>query len=85
MLCKLRVVKLGKSSVTYQVGIFEVSVDSASKSTQGKKAAVVTQSTHVFVDRVSRRPVKVLPDSIRNGLEKLKIEEFVLKEGNSKL
>lgn len=52
MLCKLRVVKLGKSSVTYQVGIFEVSVDSASKSTQGKKAAVVTQSTHVFVDRV---------------------------------
>ena len=45
----LRVVKLGKSSVLYEVGIFE----------QGhEEARAVGGFIHVFVDQVGRRPAK---------------------------
>ncbi|SNX84212.1 related to thioesterase [Melanopsichium pennsylvanicum] len=60
----LRLIKLGKSSVTYQVSIAE----------QGKltSAALIT-STHVFVNRVSRRPVTI-PNITRDGLAKLVVD-----------
>lgn len=61
----LRVVKLGKSSVTYQVSIGEERA--------GETAALIT-STHVFVDRVSRRPVP-MPAPLKDGLEKLLVEQ----------
>jgi len=57
----LRVNKLGTSSVTYEVGIFEEGVE-------GVKA--VGGFTHVFCDSVHRRPVKLL-GAYREGLEKL--------------
>jgi len=77
MRCKLKVVKLGTSSVTYQIGIFEISSPSTSISTSssGLKAAVITQATHVFVDRVTRRPVKKMPATLLNGLEKLEFKD----------
>lgn len=60
----LRVVKLGKSSVTYQVSIAEE---------RAEVAALIT-STHVFVDRYTRRPV-TMPGSVRGPLGKLLVEQ----------
>jgi acyl-CoA thioester hydrolase len=60
----LRVAKLGRSSVTYEVGIF----------TRGEDAAAAEGSfVHVFVDRVGRKSVPI-PDSIRSALARLVIE-----------
>lgn len=55
----LRVVYLGRSSVTYEVGFFSENED---------KAKAVGGYTHVFVDRVSRRPIKQMSGSLRAGL-----------------
>jgi acyl-CoA thioester hydrolase len=43
----LRVKKLGKSSVTYEIGVFERGVEDVK---------AVGEFVHVFVDRESRRP-----------------------------
>jgi acyl-CoA thioester hydrolase len=61
----LRVVKLGKSSVTYEVGVFEGGDDDS-----GKDVAAVGGYTHVFVDRESRKSTEMGGD-IRKGLTKL--------------
>lgn len=53
--------RLGTSSVTYRIGIFDVG--SAEPSAQGR-------FTHVYVDRESRRPVS-LPPEWRAALERL--------------
>ncbi|KAF7980769.1 hypothetical protein HWV62_36819 [Athelia sp. TMB] len=59
----LKVTKLGKSSVTYEVGVFE----------EGKKApAAVGGYTHVFVDNKSRKSATIGHEA-RAGLEKLAI------------
>ena len=65
----LRVTKLGKSSVQYEVGIREEGENGSGQ------AAVVTHATHVFVERHGRRPVKVMPRMLREGLEKLLVEQ----------
>lgn len=57
----LRVSKLGKSSVTYEVGVFEEGVESV---------AAVGGYTHVFVGRANRKTVNMSRE-IREGLEKL--------------
>ncbi|KAL1973039.1 hypothetical protein VTN31DRAFT_6581 [Thermomyces dupontii] len=63
----LRVVRLGSSSVTYEVGVFERG-DDAVKAVGG--------FTHVFVDRDTRRPVRGgMHESIRNGLKKLVVSD----------
>ncbi|MBE2969420.1 acyl-CoA thioesterase [Burkholderia cepacia] len=57
----LRVVKLGTSSVRYEVGLFA----------QGDAApAAQGHFVHVYVDRGTRRPVP-LPDALRAALEPL--------------
>lgn len=62
----LRVNKLGKSSVTYEVGLFEKHVD-------GVKA--VGEFVHVFVDRLTLRPnANGMNDELRNGLQKLLVK-----------
>lgn len=58
----LRIVKLGRSSVTYRVGIFEG---------DKQQASVVGGFTHVFVDPVERRPVKGLPEEMLSGMRQL--------------
>jgi len=58
----LRVARLGSSSVRYEVGIFRN--DEALASAQG-------HFIHVYVDRVSRRPV-VLPKELRTALNVLR-------------
>ena len=59
----LRVKKLGKSSVTYEVGVFE----------RGKEdVRAVGGYTHVFVEMETRRPATGgMSEGIRKGLEKL--------------
>ncbi|EFR04812.1 thioesterase [Nannizzia gypsea CBS 118893] len=62
----LRVVKLGKSSVTYEVGVFK----------QGEEAVkVVGGFTHVFVEKKDMKPTSAgMKSEIRKGLERLLVE-----------
>ena len=63
----LRVSKLGKSSVTYEVGVFERGADDV---------RAVGGFTHVFVDRVKNRPAtQGMPAKARAGLEKILAKE----------
>ena len=58
----LRVGKLGNSSVRYEIGIFR----------QGDPApAAAGHFVHVYVDRVTRRPVPV-PDTMRRALSAIR-------------
>ena len=57
----LRVAKIGRSSVRYEVGIFRAGEDIA---------AAQGHFVHVFVDRVTRRPVD-LPEQMRAALTRL--------------
>ncbi|MFK8331079.1 acyl-CoA thioesterase [Pseudomonas sp. BJa5] len=59
----LRVARLGTSSVRYEVGLF--ANDSGQASAQG-------HFVHVYVDRLSRRPVP-LPHRLRQALETLEV------------
>ncbi len=63
----LRVNKLGKSSVTYEVALFEKGV---------KEVKSVGEFVHVFVDRETGRPTASgMNESLRNGLEKILVRE----------
>jgi acyl-CoA thioester hydrolase len=57
----LRIGKIGRSSVRYEVGIFR---------SGHRSAAAQGHFVHVFVDRGSRRPVD-LPDRMRTALTRL--------------
>ncbi len=57
----LRVVRLGHSSVAYEIALFRTGDDDA---------AATGRFVHVWVDRATRRPVGV-PDSIRDALRPL--------------
>jgi acyl-CoA thioester hydrolase len=57
----LRVAKLGKSSVTYELGIFAAG---------SPDLCAIGSFVHVFVDRATRRPVPI-PDRVRAALERL--------------
>jgi len=63
----LRTVKMGKSSVMYEVGFFE----------QGsEQVKAVGGFTHVFVEQNGRRPSKDgMETSVRDGLEKILSKE----------
>jgi acyl-CoA thioester hydrolase len=60
----LAVTRLGKSSVTYRLAIFEEPADAV---------AAVGHWVHVYVDRTTRKPVPI-PDAIRALLEKARVE-----------
>jgi len=61
----LRVNKLGKSSVTYEIGVFE-------RGTEEVKA--VGGFVHVFVERETMKPgTKGIGDDIRKGLEAIAV------------
>lgn len=68
----LRVNKLGKSSVTYEVGVFEEGKDTP---------AAVGGYTHVFVESQSRKSTAMGKDT-KDGLQKLCIDRDRI---NSKL
>ncbi|KAK7530927.1 HotDog domain-containing protein [Phyllosticta citribraziliensis] len=59
----LRVNKLGKSSVTYEIGVFERGEDAV---------RAVGEFVHVFVEREGRKPGKMgMGDDLRRGLERI--------------
>jgi acyl-CoA thioester hydrolase len=58
----LSITKVGKSSVTYRVGIFQA---------DESLACVVGGFTHVFVDPVHRKPVSKLPDQFLDGVRNI--------------
>ena len=60
----LAVTRLGNSSVTYRLAIFEEPADAV---------AAVGHWVHVYVDRATRRPVPI-PDTIRALLEKARVD-----------
>jgi acyl-CoA thioester hydrolase len=63
----LRVLKLGKSSVLYEVGIFEQGQDTVK---------AVGGFIHVFVEQDSRRPAKEgMDQTIRDGLQQILTNE----------
>ncbi len=59
----LGVTRLGNSSVTYRLGIWQ----------DGGPVAAVGHWVHVYVDRTSRRPVGI-PEEIRSLLETARVE-----------
>jgi acyl-CoA thioester hydrolase len=60
----LKVIKLGTSSVTYEIAVFE----------RGQVMAL-GQFVHVFVDRESRKPTKEgMPGKLREGLGRILAE-----------
>lgn len=59
----LAVTRLGRSSVTYRLGVFRV--DQSSE--QAQPITALGHWVHVYVDRVTRRPVPI-PDGIRTLL-----------------
>jgi len=67
----LRVNKLGKSSVTYEIGVFE-------RGTEEVKA--VGGFVHVFVERETMKPgTKGMGNDIRKGLEAIAMAEAKAK------
>jgi acyl-CoA thioester hydrolase len=56
----LAVAKLGRSSVTYRLGIFRA----AAEDPEPQPVAALGHWVHVYIDRASRRPVPI-PDEIR--------------------
>jgi len=64
----LSVVQLGKTSVTYEIGVFEARGDG--KDNDKEQVCAVGSFVHVFVDSKSRRP-KVMESQLRMGLERL--------------
>ncbi len=58
----IRVARLGRSSVRYEIGLF---AEGASH------AAAQGHFVHVYVDRAGRRPVAALPTPLQSVLEKL--------------
>jgi len=63
VMARIRVDRLGTSSVTYGVGLFRGDEDSAS---------AAGSFTHVYVDRATRRPVS-LPSPLRSALEAIQL------------
>jgi acyl-CoA thioester hydrolase len=61
----LAVTRLGRSSVTYRLGIFRAGEELAVEEEQ--KIAALGHWVHVYIDRTSRRPVPI-PDAIRELL-----------------
>ena len=59
----LRVVKLGNSSVRYEIGIFQEGAPAA---------AAMGHFVHVFVDRATGKPAPI-PDAIRSALKRIKV------------
>jgi len=55
----LRVTKLGRTSVSYQIGIF-----------RGEEVCAEGSFVHVFVERATRKPTPI-PTAIRDALERL--------------
>lgn len=76
----LRVIKLGSSSVLFEMGIFELNRQ-VNTLKEKQLACAVTRATHVYVDRLRRRPVRPMPKRLSDGLSRLRVGEFEVVDG----
>ncbi|HEX5373494.1 MAG TPA: thioesterase family protein [Aquabacterium sp.] len=60
----IRVAHIGRSSVRYEIGLFEEGQESS---------AAIGHFVHVYVDRENRRPVAALPDDFLQALRRLQM------------
>lgn len=63
----LAVTRLGRSSVTYRLGVFRAPTEEASQEGEAQTITALGHWVHVYVDRTSRKPVPI-PDAIRSLL-----------------
>ena len=67
----LAVTRLGRSSVTYRLGVFKADLEKLGKAehedAQAQPITALGHWVHVYVDRTSRKPVPI-PDAIRSLL-----------------
>jgi len=76
VLAALSISRIGRTSVTYKVGLFEARKSSNGSSECGglvlvyKDASVAGYMTHAFVDPKTKKSTQ-LPDAIRSGLSRL--------------
>ena len=63
--CGVRVTRLGATSATYELALFDDS---------GPEPAATGSFVHVFVDRAQRRPAEI-PDRLRSALQRLAVPE----------
>ncbi|WP_420714724.1 acyl-CoA thioesterase [Mycobacterium sp. Aquia_213] len=68
----LAVTRLGRSSVTYRLGVFGSS-EGASEGQQPRPTTALGHWVHVYVDRASRKPIPI-PDPIRTLLSTVRVE-----------
>jgi acyl-CoA thioester hydrolase len=68
----LAVTRLGRSSVTYRLGVFRADNGEAQKS--ARPITALGHWVHVYVDRTSRNPVPI-PDAIRALLSTARVEQ----------
>ena len=66
------VTRLGRSSVTYRLGVFRAEQDRHEKEVQPSTA--LGHWVHVYVDRTSRKPVPI-PDPIRELLSTARVDQ----------
>ena len=66
----LAVTRLGRSSVTYRLGVFTTAEPGAD---EGYPIAALGHWVHVYVDRASRRPVPI-PEPIRSLLRTARVD-----------
>jgi acyl-CoA thioester hydrolase len=75
----LAVTRLGRSSVTYRLGVFRASTaqnaaHDAQRAEPAESVSALGHWVHVYVDRTSRRPVPI-PDAIRALLSTARVNQ----------
>jgi len=63
----LAVTRLGRSSVTYRLGVFRAPTEEGSQEGEAQTITALGHWVHVYVDRTSRKPVPI-PATIRSLL-----------------
>lgn len=66
----LGVAKLGRSSVTWRVGVFIKTEGKTQKPPENPLACAVIDFTHVYCEPVNRRPIE-MPKHVRKALERI--------------
>ncbi|OBH21848.1 4-hydroxybenzoyl-CoA thioesterase [Mycobacterium sp. E1715] len=64
----LAVTRLGRSSVTYRLGVFRAALDG-----QAQPITALGHWVHVYVDRTSRKPIEI-PDPVRSLLSTARVD-----------
>jgi len=70
----LGVAKLGRSSITWRVGVFIKTEGKTQRPPEDPLACAVIDFTHVYCEPVRRRPIEI-PKNVRKALERILLPE----------